>query len=205
MLYCTLTGGEAMCHKDFFKIAREVTRKGMALRIYSNGYLLADKKMVRRIKELHPTEVEISIHGARAESHEGLTKIRGSFAKTVKALENLVEAGIRVNLKCPITRLNQDELFEIKALAERLGLSVIFDAVITLGDTRTEEELRLMTATTAGEVMSAPATTITPETTMAQIATMMGEQHVHTLPVVDDNGAIIGVVGKRDLIKAMAR
>jgi MoaA/NifB/PqqE/SkfB family radical SAM enzyme len=134
VLYCTLTGGEALCHKDFFKIAREVTRKGMALRIYSNGYLLADKKMVRRIKELHPTEVEISIHGARAESHEGLTKIRGSFAKTVKALENLVEAGIRVNLKCPITRLNQDELFEIKALAERLGLSVIFDAVITPKD-----------------------------------------------------------------------
>lgn len=134
VLYCTLTGGEALCHKDFFKIAREVRRLGMALRIYSNGYLMADKKVVRRIKELGPFEVEISIHGAHAESHEALTRIRGSFAKTVKAIENLSEAGIKTVLKCPITKLNQNELFEIKALAQGLGREVIFDAVITPKD-----------------------------------------------------------------------
>jgi MoaA/NifB/PqqE/SkfB family radical SAM enzyme len=37
VLYLTLTGGEALCHKDFFKIAAEVRRLGMALRVYSNG------------------------------------------------------------------------------------------------------------------------------------------------------------------------
>ncbi len=134
VLYTTLTGGEALCHKDFFKIAGEVRRLGMALRIYSNGYLLADKKMVRRIKELCPFEVEISLHGSRAESHDALTRIKGSFARTVKGLENLVEAGIKVNLKTPITRLNQNELFEIRDIAEGLGLSVTFDAVITPKD-----------------------------------------------------------------------
>ena len=46
VLYLTLTGGEALCHKDFFKIAAEVRRLGMALRIYTNGYLLADRKIV---------------------------------------------------------------------------------------------------------------------------------------------------------------
>lgn len=143
VLYVTLTGGEAMCHKDFFKIANEVRRLGMALRIYSNGYLLADKKMVRRIKALNPLELEISIHGARAESHEALTKIKGSFDKTVKAIENLVEAGLKVNLKCPITRLNQDELFEIRDLGERYGLMVTFDAVITPKDDGSLDPLSL--------------------------------------------------------------
>ncbi len=134
VLYLTLTGGEALCHKDFFKIGREVRRLGMALRIYSNGYLMADKKLVRKIKLLTPTEVEISLHGARPETHEALTKIRGSFAKTIKAVENLSEAGIKVTLKCPITRLNQHELFEIKALAHGLGHRMMFDAVITPKD-----------------------------------------------------------------------
>jgi MoaA/NifB/PqqE/SkfB family radical SAM enzyme len=143
VLYLTLTGGEALCHKDFFKIAREVRRLGMALRIYSNGYLLADKKMVRRIRELNPMEVEISLHGARPESHEALTKIKGSFAKTVKAVQNLTEAGIKVNLKCPITRLNQSELFEIKALAEGLQQRIIFDAVITPKDDGSTDPLSL--------------------------------------------------------------
>jgi MoaA/NifB/PqqE/SkfB family radical SAM enzyme len=134
VLYLTLTGGEALCHKDFFKIAREAKRLGMALRIYSNGYLMADPKMVRRIVELNPMEVEISIHGARPESHDALTKIKGSYEKTVRAIENLVEAGVKVVLKCPITSLNQDELFEIKAFGDRFGLQVQFDAVITPKD-----------------------------------------------------------------------
>lgn len=134
VLYVTLTGGEALCHRDFFKIAAEVRRLGMALRIYTNGYLLADKKMLARVKDLKPIEVEVSIHGARPETHEALTRIKGSFQKTVTALENLVEAGIKVNLKCPITRLNQDELFGVLEIGDRLGLYVTFDAVITPKD-----------------------------------------------------------------------
>ena len=103
----------------------------------------ADKKVVRRIKELDPMEVEISLHGARPETHEALTRIKGSFAKTVKALENLAEAGIKVNLKCPITRLNQDELFDVKALADRIGHRVTFDAVITPKDDGNKDPLAL--------------------------------------------------------------
>ena len=121
VLYVTLTGGEALCHKDFFKIAEETRRLGLALRIYSNGYLMADRRLVRKIKALKPMEVEISIHGSRPESHDALTRIKGSFNKTVKALENLVAEGLKVNLKCPITNLNQNELFEIRDLGDRLA------------------------------------------------------------------------------------
>jgi len=134
VLYCTLTGGEALCHRDFFKIAQEVRRLGMALRIYSNGYLMADERVVQKIRALSPVEIEISIHGARPETHEAMTKIKGSFDKTIKAIENLNTAGLRVVLKCPITKLNQNELFDVKALGERLGRAVIFDAVITPKD-----------------------------------------------------------------------
>ena len=134
VLYTTLTGGEALCHKDFFKIAEEVRRLGMALRVYSNGYLLADRRLVRKLRALDTMEVEISLHGATAESHEALTRIKGSFAKTIKAIENLTAEGQKVLLKTPITRLNQNELFEMKKLANDLGQRINFDAVITPKD-----------------------------------------------------------------------
>ena len=143
VLYLTLTGGEALCHKDFFKIAERVRSLGMALRIYSNGYLMADKRMVRKIKALNPMEVEISVHGASPESHEGLTRIKGSFDKTVKAIENLRAEGLKVVLKCPITKLNVHELFEVKALADRLGCTLNFDAVITPKDDGNKDPLAL--------------------------------------------------------------
>lgn len=134
VLYMTLTGGEPLCHKDFWKIAAEVRRLGMALRVYSNGYLMADKAVVRKLRDLQPFEVEVSLHGSKPEIHEALTRIRGSFEKTVAGIRNLREAGIKVQLKCPITRLNQGDLFEIKRLAESLDCYIIFDAVITPKD-----------------------------------------------------------------------
>jgi MoaA/NifB/PqqE/SkfB family radical SAM enzyme len=143
VLYLTLTGGEALCHKDFFKIAAEARRLGMALRIYTNGYLLADRRMVKKIKALKPLEIEISIHGARPESHDGLTRIKGSFEKTLAGIRNLVEEGLKINLKCPITRLNKDELFEIRDLADSFGLYVTFDAVITPKDDGNQDPLAL--------------------------------------------------------------
>jgi MoaA/NifB/PqqE/SkfB family radical SAM enzyme len=143
VLYLTLTGGEALCHKDFFKIAAEARRLGMALRIYTNGYLLADKVMTKRVADLKPMEVEVSIHGAKAETHDALTRIRGSFEKTMQGLRNLRDAGIKVQLKCPITKLNQDELFQIRDIADGLGFHLTFDAVITPKDDGSLEPLAL--------------------------------------------------------------
>jgi MoaA/NifB/PqqE/SkfB family radical SAM enzyme len=143
VLYLTITGGEALCHKDFFKIADEARRLGMVLRIYSNGYLLADKAMVRKVKALHPMEVEISLHGATAETHEALTRIKGSFQKTLTGVRNLREAGIKVQLKTPITKLNQGELYQIRDIGESLGAYVLFDAVITPKDDGSQDPLAL--------------------------------------------------------------
>lgn len=143
VLYMTLTGGEALCHKDFWKIAEETRRLGMALRLYTNGYLFADPALVRRLKVLNPVEIEISIHGSRPETHDALTRIKGSFVKTVQAVRNLRAEGLKVQLKTPITRLNQGELFEIKALAEELGCFITFDAVITPKDDGSLDPLSL--------------------------------------------------------------
>ena len=138
-----MTGGEALCHKDFFKIAAEARRLGMALRIYTNGYLLADKSMAKRVADLKPVEVEISIHGAKAETHEALTRIKGSFEKTMQGIRNLRELGITVRLKCPITNLNQTELYDIRDLADGLKAQIMFDAVITPKDDGSLDPLAL--------------------------------------------------------------
>ena len=143
VLYLTLTGGEALCHKDFFKIAAEGRRLGMALRIYTNGYLIGDPAMAKKIADLKPFEVEISIHGAKAETHEALTRIKGSFAKTIQGVRNLRGLGIKVQLKCPITKLNQNELYGIRDLADELGCFITFDAVITPKDDGNLEPLAL--------------------------------------------------------------
>jgi CBS domain-containing protein len=55
-----------------------------------------------------------------------------------------------------------------------------------------------------GEIMARDPVTVAPGATLPEIATLMGEKNVHTLPVTDAGGKLLGVVGKRDLIRAMA-
>lgn len=82
----------------------------------------------------------------------------------------------------------------------------IFDAVVVLGSSKKlEEEMHRMAATTVGEIMSRKPVTVGEDATVEDIASIMGEHGVHTLPVVGRDGALVGVIGKRDVIRAMAR
>ena len=109
----TLTGGEPFVHRDFWRIAAGVRERGLVLKVYTNGVLLADRAKAERYAELAPFDTEISLHGARAATHDRLTGIHGSFDRLMEALANLSAIGVKVTLKTPITRLNQRELREV--------------------------------------------------------------------------------------------
>ena len=58
---------------------------------------------------------------------------------------------------------------------------------------------------TAAELMTAPAVTIGPQELVAAAARRMHDRGVKQLPVVDRSGALIGIVGRADLLKVFLR
>jgi CBS domain-containing protein len=60
-------------------------------------------------------------------------------------------------------------------------------------------------AVTVGEAMSAPARVIGADRPVAQAATLMLEESINRLPVVDAEGRLVGVVSRGDLVRAFAR
>jgi CBS domain-containing protein len=60
-------------------------------------------------------------------------------------------------------------------------------------------------ALTAGELMTAPAITISPNATVPATARLMNTHHVRRLPVVDSAGRLVGVVSRRDLLSVFLR
>jgi len=57
----------------------------------------------------------------------------------------------------------------------------------------------------AGTLMTAPAITIGQDATIPAAARLMNTHHVRRLPVVDDEGALIGIVSRRDLLSVFLR
>jgi CBS domain-containing protein len=53
---------------------------------------------------------------------------------------------------------------------------------------------------TGEQLMTAPAITIHPDTSIAGAARLMNDHHIKLLPVVDQDGKIAGVVSRRDLL-----
>jgi len=56
-----------------------------------------------------------------------------------------------------------------------------------------------------GEYMSQPLVTVKPGTSLREAARIMAQLHVRRLPVVDENGKIVGIFTSADLSAALAK
>ena len=53
----------------------------------------------------------------------------------------------------------------------------------------------------AHDIMSTRVVTVSPKTAVREIAALMIEKHISGLPVLDDNGALVGMVSEGDLLR----
>ena len=80
----------------------------------------------------------------------------------------------------------------------------LLDSVIFLESSKkTEEEIKKMAGNTVQDICSRELVTVSEETGLDEIATIMANKKVHTLPVMQDD-KLIGVIGKSDIIRTMA-
>jgi CBS domain-containing protein len=68
---------------------------------------------------------------------------------------------------------------------------------------RFEAELRKAVGATVGEVMDSDPPTCRPDDTLETVATVMHERELSRLPVVDDDGILVGIVARGDLVRAI--
>lgn len=86
------------------------------------------------------------------------------------------------------------------------GFTAFFDWIIqTDAGLPYDEEVRRAAALTARDLMSHPVYSIRQSATLGQIATLMVDRRINPVPVVDDNGNLIGLVTRSDLVRLIAR
>jgi CBS domain-containing protein len=65
-----------------------------------------------------------------------------------------------------------------------------------------KEEMKKMIGSRVADILTGAAITVTETTPVDEIATIMAEKNVHTLPVVKGE-ELVGVIGKRDIIRSL--
>jgi CBS domain-containing protein len=56
-------------------------------------------------------------------------------------------------------------------------------------------------ATTAADVMTSPAIVVTPETSIADIASLLASKHISAVPVCRADGRLVGIVSEGDVLR----
>lgn len=80
------------------------------------------------------------------------------------------------------------------------------DAIFLLDGGRDfEDDLRHVLAVTAGELMNAPVYNIRDTATLSELATLMIDEDINPVPVIDKSLRLVGIVTRSDLVRAIAQ
>ena len=95
---------------------------------------------------------------------------------------------------------------DLVAQQKRLSLPSFFnllDGLIPLASAKNwEQEIQRISANTVAQAMTADPVTVSPNTSLDEIASLMVDRKLHTLPVVE-NEKLVGVVGKEDILRTL--
>lgn len=123
------SGGECMLHPQFRDFIRYA--KGLNLNfIVMSNLTRCDAEMVVFLAEVQPQFVNVSLYSMKAEEHDNITTIPGSWKKTMDAILALEKAGVPVRLATPIMQANRHALPELREFAKAHRMHLIPDCDI---------------------------------------------------------------------------
>jgi len=123
----SFTGGEPFLRPDlliklldFFESSNNVYR----VAILTNGTLITDKDayQLKRYKKLR--EVQISLDGGTAESHDAI-RGKGTFNKIVKTIKMLKQYGFTISIMFTLHKWNKNQVPQIIELAKNTGVDAL--------------------------------------------------------------------------------
>jgi len=129
-LFISFTGGEFFTRSDALEIIEFAGSLHFVIDILSNGVLINERVVELLLK--HPVRrVQVSLYGTTYEIHDSITRLRGSFHKTINAVKLLRRAGIKVEIAFPMMSINFHQRHTARQLAESLDCLISPSHMIT--------------------------------------------------------------------------
>ncbi len=128
-LALTLTGGEFFTRKDYRDILSYMCKNKFSIKINSNGTYI-DEKLVQEL-EKYPqlSHLHISLYSADSQIHDSITKVKGSYKKTIQALKLLKETNKIIRINCSVMKSNADTYWSVKKeVGDVLQIPVRYDS-----------------------------------------------------------------------------
>jgi len=108
------------------------------------------------------------------------------------------EDGLVVGILC------RDDLISQQKKLPLPSFFVVLDGIIPLSSSKhIEREMEKIAATTVEHAMTPDPTIVFEDTSIEEVASIMVDKKIHTIPVLDKNELLVGVIGKEDILKTL--
>lgn len=117
--------------------------------------------------------------------------------KRINGLPVVDEAGQLVGIICQSDLVAQQKRFPLPSVFNLL------DGLIPISSPKAlEKEMQKIAASRVSEAMSPHPVTVSPQTSLEEIATLMVSKGFHTLPVIEGD-KLVGIIGKEDVLRTL--
>ena len=128
-----------------------------------------------------------------------VTELAGIFSQRhISSLPVLDEKGNLIGIVTETDLVEQDKNLHIPTVIS------IFDWIIYLeSDKKFEKELKKMTGRVVGDIYSSDVVTVSPESSVSDVADLLSSRKITAIPVVEGK-KLVGIISRIDLIRSMA-
>lgn len=124
--YVGITGGEPTLFDGWMILLEEILGLGMNPVITTNGVIIGSRPdITAHLKAIGIKEITVSLDASTPELHHYITRSYNTFSKVIDAITYLVNSGIRVLVKCVLTRDNMEDIENLIDFLVKLGVSEI--------------------------------------------------------------------------------
>lgn len=124
-----LTGGDPFSNPITWDIIEYLWEKEIAIDIFTNGQKLIGQ--AQRLANFYPRTIGISLYSGIEEVHDRITRVKGSYQRTMCFIKDCSELAMPMLLKCCIMKPNVSSYFTVKDIALKYGMTPQFDLNIT--------------------------------------------------------------------------
>lgn len=129
LLHVTISGGEPMAHNNFVEFLKKCNEYNFSVNVLSNLNLL-NKDIIEEMKKNPLLCVQTSLYSMDAIIHDTITQMSGSFEKTKRAILELIENDIPVQISCPIMKQNINCYKDVIEWGKEQNINVNSDYVL---------------------------------------------------------------------------
>jgi AdoMet-dependent heme synthase len=117
-----LTGGDPLKRPDVYHLVEYATRHGVRISLTPSATPLLTQEAIQQLQRCGLARLAVSLDGSTADIHDAFRGVRGSYERTLQAIEWARADGLPVQINTTITRRNLGDFEAMVRLLERLEI-----------------------------------------------------------------------------------